>query len=71
MDCNILKCAALSTFIATLARAYQPSAECQTFTTFDPPGSVQTQSLGISDLGEATGYYLDANDLFHSFVRNH
>ena len=69
MECNILKCAALSTFIASLALACQPSAQCQTFITFDPPGSVQTQSVGISDLGVAAGFYFDANDLYHSFVR--
>jgi hypothetical protein len=69
MECNILKCAALSTFIATFTLACQPSAQCQTFTTFDPPGSVQTQSVGISDLGVAAGFYFDANDLYHSFVR--
>lgn len=70
MECNSLKCAALSMFIATLALACQPSAQCQTFTTFDPPGSVHTQPVSINDLGTAVGFYMDANGLIHSFVRN-
>jgi hypothetical protein len=40
-----------------------------TFTTFDPPGSTVTNPVGITPAGAIAGYYFDASDLSHSFLR--
>jgi uncharacterized membrane protein len=47
------------------------------FTTFDVPGEgpqglncYADCSLGLNDFGAITGYYLDANDVFHGYVRS-
>jgi hypothetical protein len=40
------------------------------FTTFDPPGAVQTFPQSINPKGMITGYYVDANNSFHGFVRD-
>jgi hypothetical protein len=37
--------------------------------TVDPVGSTYTFPDGINDLGRITGYYLDANNVFHGFLR--
>jgi len=40
-----------------------------TFTTFDPPGSASTFPRAINPAGAITGHYIDANYVFHSFLR--
>jgi hypothetical protein len=40
-----------------------------TFTTFDPPGSIYTSPTTLSPAGAITGFYNDANGVFHGFVR--
>jgi hypothetical protein len=40
-----------------------------TFTTFDPPGSTFTNPVGITPAGAIAGYYFDAGNLIHSFLR--
>jgi hypothetical protein len=47
----------------------QPSVHA-TFTTFDPPGSTFTFPQTINPAGAITGWYLDALDLDHGFIRN-
>jgi len=44
---------------------YQKSA----FTTFDPPGSIETIPNSINPSGAITGYYFDGN-IFHGFLRS-
>ena len=46
-----------------------PTAFGQTYTTFDPPGSIFTQALSINSLGDVTGTYEDSSGLFHGFLR--
>jgi hypothetical protein len=38
-------------------------------TTIDPQGSIFTFSSGLNDSGAITGYYLDANNEYHGFLR--
>ena len=38
--------------------------------TFDPPGSVDTFALDINPEGNLAGYYLDAGNVFHGFLRD-
>jgi hypothetical protein len=40
-----------------------------TFTTFDPPGSASTFPRAINPAGAITGDYVDANYVFHGFLR--
>jgi hypothetical protein len=40
-----------------------------TITVFDPPGSVETEVLGIGGGGAITGYYSDGT-AWHGFVRH-
>jgi hypothetical protein len=40
-----------------------------TFTTFDPPGSASTFPRAINPAGAITGDYIDANYVFHGFLR--
>jgi hypothetical protein len=40
-----------------------------TFTTFDPPGAMRTNSNSINDKGETDGAYWDANNQKHGFFR--
>jgi hypothetical protein len=41
------------------------------FVTFDAPGAVYgTYASSVNDLGEATGYYIDGNYVFHGLVRS-
>lgn len=39
-----------------------------TMTQIDYPGALETVCLGINDLGEITGYYLDTNNVAHGFI---
>ncbi len=39
------------------------------FVTVDPPGSAGTLPYSINDLGAITGYYIDANNVYHGFLR--
>jgi hypothetical protein len=39
------------------------------FTTFDPTGSISTQPQAINQGGAITGYYQDANSVYHGFLR--
>jgi hypothetical protein len=40
-----------------------------TIITFDPPGSVFTLSLAINPAGAITGFYVDASNMVHGFLR--
>src|ERR1051326_5061809 len=40
-----------------------------TFITFDPPASVSTLALGINSAMAVTGYYQDASNVYHGFLR--
>ena len=40
-----------------------------TFTTFDPPGSIYTSPTAINPAGAITGFYNDADGGFYGFVR--
>jgi probable HAF family extracellular repeat protein len=54
---------------------YNPGGDFSAFvdkngaiTSFQAPGSVSTQALGINDLGEIVGDYLDASGFMHGFL---
>jgi hypothetical protein len=54
--------------------ATAPSAQAQTFTTFDALGAGTSMNQGtepsaINDAGDTAGYYIDAANVFHGFVR--
>lgn len=55
--------------LALLAIVGQPSAWSQTFTTFDPPGSLGTTPSSINPAGEIVGNYFDAITN-HGFLRD-
>jgi hypothetical protein len=38
-----------------------------TFSTIDPPGSIDTQILGINDAGQMVGNYIDSSYQEHAF----
>ena len=40
-----------------------------TIVTVDPSGSLFTWSAALNDSGTITGYYLDATNVFHAFLR--
>jgi hypothetical protein len=42
-----------------------------TFTTFDVPGASGTFGYNINPPGTIAGQYLDANNVWYSFVRTH
>lgn len=58
---------AAMTALVALAVPLQLSA--QTYTTFDPPNSISTQTSGITQAGAITGFYLDDSLVFHAFLR--
>src|ERR1700733_3196601 len=58
----LVMCAALA------SAAWSASASAATYTTFDPPGSVDTSAVGVNAGGTVTGYYYDGTD-YHGFVR--
>src|SRR5208283_160279 len=68
-------CSALALAILLwLAGAASPSAQAQTFTTFEAPGAGNGANQGtvgysINTAGDIAGYYIDENDLVHGFVR--
>jgi hypothetical protein len=41
-----------------------------TFSTFEAPGSVGTFANSINPAGAITGWYLDANNVYHGFLRS-
>ncbi len=45
-----------------------PVASADSYTTFDPPGSLNTSATGINDSGVITGYYFDGGQV-RGFVR--
>lgn len=64
----------VTTFVAVLAIALQPSAQSQTYTTIDPAGSTGTSPLSINPAGAITGSYntgsfIDGDLRFHGFLR--
>ena len=69
MQIEPLKRLGVGTLLATLSIAIQPSAQSQTITTFDPPGSIATLPYSINQKGAITGYYIDARYINHGFVR--
>jgi len=45
------------------------SAAANSFTTFDPKGSIYTLATGINTAGAVAGYYMDSNYATHGFLR--
>jgi hypothetical protein len=60
---------AICTFGAAFAASSLP-AIAQSFTTFDPDGSLYTVPISINDAGAITGFYSGDGNLYHSFVRS-
>ena len=56
--------------LCTLGLCLSASAQKAAFTTFDPPGSVETIPNSTNLSGAITGFYFDANFLGHSFLRS-
>jgi len=56
--------------LCTLGLSLSASAQKSRFTTFDPPGSVETIPNSMNLSGAITGFYFDANFLVHSFLRS-
>jgi len=69
MEATTLMRVAETTFVAVLTIAVQPSAQSQTYTTIDPPGSEGTTLSSINPAGAITGFFLDANFVPHGFLR--
>src|ERR1035438_10508868 len=46
-----------------------PSAQAQTFTTFDVPGAVAISPLSINTAGIVSGFFVDTSYVDHGFVR--
>jgi hypothetical protein len=67
MQATIAMRVAMTTFVAVLTIAVQPSAQSQTYTTFDPPGSIG--NLAINQTGVIAGSYYDAGFVSHGFLR--
>ena len=58
---RVLRCA--------LALSVSASAKHPTIITLDPPGSVNTNSAAINPAGAIAGYFFDANNWAHGFLR--
>lgn len=69
MQATSLMRVAMLTFVVVLTIAIQPSAQSQTYTTFDPAGSISTSPADINPAGAITGTYQDANSAYHGFLR--
>jgi hypothetical protein len=70
LRCVDMKAAATRlTLGALFASAMLPAAVAQTYTTFDPPGSILTVPESINNLGDVTGYYADSSNVYHGFLR--
>lgn len=54
----------------TLGMIHPANAQQSAFTKFDPPGSIETIPNSMNRSGAITGYYFDANFLFHGFLRS-
>ena len=67
MTSRILMLNTAMTALVALAVPLQLSA--QTYTSFDPPNSISTQTSGITQAGEITGFYFDTSFVFHGFLR--
>jgi len=55
--------------LCTLGLSLSASAQKSAFSTFDPPGSVETIPNSMNGSGAITGYYFDGN-IFHGFLRS-
>ena len=53
----------------TLGLSFSAAAQEVTYITFDPPGSTFTQPYSINREGAITGYYDDAHNKPHGFLR--
>ena len=69
MKATICTRVVVTTFVAVLTIAIQPSAQSQTYTTFDPSGSIRTSPADINPAGAITGTYQDTNSALHGFLR--
>jgi hypothetical protein len=65
----ILVVCGLQSYGQQIAPGAEAAAKAATFTTFDPPGSVFTEPNAINPAGTITGFYYDASDTIHGFVR--
>ena len=54
---------------ALFASVMLPAAFAQTYSTFDPPGAVNTYPTGINSLGDVAGTYTDSFGASHGFLR--
>ena len=52
-------------FVTSLSAAFAAAK----FTSFDPPGAVQTVPVGINSSGDVVGHFKDASNASHSFLR--
>src|ERR1700732_3312418 len=55
--------------LCTLGLSLPASAQKSAFTTFDPPGSIETIPNSMNPSGAITGYYFDGN-FFRGFLRS-
>ena len=70
MQAKTLMRVAVTTFVAVLTIAVQPSAQSQSYTTFDPAGSQATLPVSINPSGAITGSYVDSSLVSHGFLRH-
>ncbi len=69
--CNLLirrTCGPVQTSAQNQVTVFDPPSS--KFTTFDPPGSTLTVPASINQAGEITGYYTDASNVGHGFLRS-
>src|SRR5258707_1012366 len=55
--------------LVAVASGFPITIQAQKITTFDPPGSTNTQVTAINDGGEIVGYYADSSGATHGFLR--
>src|SRR5437868_5840441 len=55
--------------LALLSLSGQTLTAQPIYTTFDPPGSINTFPMSINKTGSIAGQYLDSNNVAHGFVR--
>jgi PEP-CTERM motif len=55
---------------SALATSFGFVDEGGTITTIDPFGSTFTQALGVNDLGEIVGFYVDGSGVQHGYIDN-
>jgi uncharacterized membrane protein len=64
------RCRCFALLISTCVLANPALAQNSSYMLFDPPDSQLTTATGINQAGTVTGYYVDAKNKNHSFVRS-